>query len=62
MESNRRKLLPNPREKANILSILFFSWTLPLFKKGYSKVLEIEDIYQSLQIDKSGRLGNLLEV
>lgn len=62
MESTRRKLPPNPRENANFLSVLFFVWTLPLFKKGYAKVLELEDIFQPLTSDRSESLGNRLEV
>lgn len=62
MESAKRKLPPNPREKANILSVLFFVWTLPLFKKGYAKVLELEDIFQPLTCDRSESLGNRLNV
>lgn len=61
METVKTKLAPNPRENANIFSIVFFSWTLPLFKKGYSKVLEFEDIFQSLTCDRSEILGDRLE-
>lgn len=62
MESFRRKLPPNPREKANILSVLLFTWTLPLFRKGYAKILELEDIFQPLTSDRSESLGDRLEV
>lgn len=62
MESATRKLPPNPRENANVLSVLFFVWTLPLFKKGYAKVLELEDIFQPLISDRSESLGNRLEL
>lgn len=61
MEATRRKLLPNPREKANILSVLFFAWTVPLFKKGYAKILQLDDVFQSLNVDKSELLGDRLE-
>ena len=62
MESNHFKLPPNPRESANILSIVFFIWTLPLFKKGYEKILKLGDIFQALTSDKSDRLGDRLEM
>lgn len=62
MESTKRKLPPNPREKTNLLSLLFFTWTIPLFKKGYGKVLELEDIFQPLKSDRSDKLGDRLEV
>lgn len=62
MESSQHKLPPNPREKANILSILLFTWTLPLFRKGYTKVLELQDISESLTSDRSESLGDRLEL
>lgn len=62
MESTKRKLPTNPREKAGIFSILFFCWTFPIFKKGYSKVLQLDDIFQPLNVDRSELLGNRLDV
>lgn len=61
MESNYRELPPNPRESANILSIIFFGWTLPLFKKGCESVLELKDVFRPLNCDKSEFLGDRLE-
>ncbi|XP_058446019.1 ATP-binding cassette sub-family C member 4-like [Malaya genurostris] len=61
MESIRRKLPPNPRENANLLSILTFWWTIDLFKKGYTKVLELQDLFRPLEVDKSDSLGDRLE-
>lgn len=61
MESSQRKYSPNPRDNASILSIIFFAWTLPLFKKGYEKVLQIEDMFQPLNADHSKLLGDRLE-
>ncbi|EAT42552.1 AAEL005937-PA [Aedes aegypti] len=49
MESIRRKLATNPREKANILSVLTFWWTIDLFRKGYNKVLELQDLFKPLE-------------
>lgn len=51
----------NPREKANFLSTLSFFWTIDLFRKGYSKELEISDLYKPLKCDESDRLGDRLE-
>lgn len=62
MESTRRKLQSNPRENANFLSRWLFAWTLPMFRKGYTKALEMDDIYQPLISDRSTDLGNRLEV
>uniref|UniRef100_A0A0P6IW43 Putative abc transporter c family member n=1 Tax=Aedes aegypti TaxID=7159 RepID=A0A0P6IW43_AEDAE len=61
MESIRRKLATNPREKANILSVLTFWWTIDLFRKGYNKVLELQDLFKPLEVDKSEALGDRLE-
>lgn len=61
MESTRKTLPPNPRENANIFSVLFFAWTVPLFKKGYSKILELDDIFKPLKSDQSNLLGERLE-
>lgn len=61
MESTRKKLPKNPRENSNIFSVLLFTWTLPVFKKGYSKILELDDIFQPLICDKSESLGERLE-
>ncbi|XP_059613900.1 ATP-binding cassette sub-family C member 4-like [Phlebotomus argentipes] len=61
MEAAHRTLLPNPREKANIVSVLTFWWTIKLFKKGYQKVLELEDLFRPLTEDNSEVLGDRLE-
>lgn len=61
MESYQHELPPNPRETANILSIIFFGWTIPLFKKGYESVLQLNDVFRPLNCDKSQSLGDRLE-
>lgn len=61
MESSRRIFAVNPREKTNIFSVLTFVWTLPLFKKGFSKILQLDDIYGPLKCDRSETLGERLE-
>lgn len=35
MDSVKRKFLPNPRNTANILSIIFFWWTIPIIRKNH---------------------------
>ncbi|GJQ81826.1 hypothetical protein Trydic_g2951, partial [Trypoxylus dichotomus] len=37
-------------------------YTLGLFRKGYSKTLEAEDLYSPLNSDRSQELGDRLEV
>ncbi|KAL7292212.1 hypothetical protein TKK_0014165 [Trichogramma kaykai] len=61
MESKQVNSLPNPRAKANVVSVLLWTWTLRLFKKGYSKVLKFEDLYVTLKEDRSNYLGDRLE-
>lgn len=60
-QQSEGKAAENPREKANFLSVITFFWTLDLFKKGYSKELEIDDLYKPLECDDSKRLGDRLE-
>lgn len=60
METVKPKLLPNPCENSSLLSKVTFSWTLPLFKKGYSKILEISDLYETLNEDRADILGERL--
>lgn len=61
MNANIRILPENPRENAGLISIVLFSWTLSLFKKGYTKILQLEDIFKPLSSDRSELLGNRLE-
>ena len=61
MDSSNVKKNPNPREKANLLSILFWWWTIGLFKTGYTKVLQTDDLYEPLKTDRSNVLGDRLE-
>lgn len=61
MESTRRTLLANPRKNAKLFSILFYGWSIPIFKKGYSKTLDTEDVYEPLEKDRSNNLGDELE-
>lgn len=61
MDASKAKDRPNPREKANIFSVLFWTWTFKLFKTGYSKVLGPNDLFDPLKTDRSGVLGDRLE-
>ncbi|XP_068966386.1 ATP-binding cassette sub-family C member 4-like isoform X1 [Bombus flavifrons] len=61
MDSSNLKSKPNPRVKASLLSVLFWWWTIDLFKTGYRKVLQTEDLYSPLKTDQSSYLGDRLE-
>ncbi|KAK5646881.1 hypothetical protein RI129_005345 [Pyrocoelia pectoralis] len=52
---------PNPRENANIFSILTLWYTLPTFLLGRKKSLEISDVYKTLPSHQSKQLGDRLE-
>ncbi|KAF7996689.1 hypothetical protein HCN44_002335 [Aphidius gifuensis] len=47
----------NPREGANILSALTFTWVLNTFWVGYKRDLEIDDLTRPLKEHKSSVLG-----
>lgn len=61
MDSSNSKSKPNPRVKASLLSVLLWWWTIDLFKTGYRKVLQTEDLYSPLKTDQSSYLGDRLE-
>ena len=62
MDFEFKKDVPNPRERTNPLSKLFFWWVFPLLRTGYKKDLELNDIYNPLREDVSRNLGDYLEV
>ncbi|XP_071950845.1 ATP-binding cassette subfamily C member 4-like [Antedon mediterranea] len=51
----------HPYNKANWISKLFFWWLGPLFKKGYKKPLELNDMYPLLDENKTKYLTDCLE-
>ncbi|XP_015596918.1 multidrug resistance-associated protein 4 isoform X2 [Cephus cinctus] len=61
MDASKIRVNPNPRENATTISVLLWWWTIKLFKKGYSKILGIEDLYNPLKTDESAVLGDRLE-
>ncbi|XP_066562799.1 ATP-binding cassette sub-family C member 4 [Amia ocellicauda] len=52
---------PNPAGKANLFSKVFFCWLNPLFRIGYKRKLEEDDMYKVLPEDRSDRLGEELQ-
>ncbi|XP_052217717.1 ATP-binding cassette sub-family C member 4-like isoform X4 [Dreissena polymorpha] len=61
MDESIRHHNPNPILRANPLSKLLFWWMNPLFKNGYERQLEVEDMYNVVNEDQSETLGNRLE-
>lgn len=51
----------NPRKTANLISKIFFGWTIPIFKQTFGKTLHGSDVYEPLQEDLSNVLGDRLE-
>lgn len=62
MNTGTRTYLPNPRDSAGTFSKIFYIWTIPLFRIGYGKILELNDLYQPLRVDRSKTLGQRLEM
>ncbi|XP_040192032.1 multidrug resistance-associated protein 4 [Rana temporaria] len=52
---------PNPLERANFCSKLFFCWLNSLFLIGHKRKLEEDDLYNVLPEDTSERLGEELQ-
>ncbi|XP_061290379.1 ATP-binding cassette sub-family C member 4-like [Bos javanicus] len=52
---------PNPLQDANLCSRLVFWWINPLFKIGYKRRLEEDDMYSVLPGDRSQHLGEKLQ-
>uniref|UniRef100_A0A4W2CYB0 Uncharacterized protein n=1 Tax=Bos indicus x Bos taurus TaxID=30522 RepID=A0A4W2CYB0_BOBOX len=55
------KVKPNPLQKANLCSRLFFWWLNPLFKISHKRKLEEDDMYPVLPEDRSQLLGEELQ-
>lgn len=62
MDAAYRKLLQNPRQSASWISVLFFGWTIPIFKQSYQdEALHPNDAFGPLEDDQSYKLGDRLE-
>lgn len=61
MDFTKENVNPNPRDKATPFGLLFFTYTIGMFKKGYSKTFEVDDLYNPIKSDRSMILGDRLE-
>ncbi|XP_033220102.1 multidrug resistance-associated protein 4-like isoform X2 [Belonocnema kinseyi] len=61
MDNTEKKRTRNPLENANILSQLHFWWLRKLMWKGIKKDLQMSDMYEPLECNKSQIVGNNLE-
>ncbi|XP_074550610.1 ATP-binding cassette sub-family C member 4-like [Halichoeres trimaculatus] len=61
MEPLRKEGKDNPSASANLLSKIFFCWLNPLFRLGYKRKLEENDMFKILPEDASERLGEELQ-
>ena len=53
MEQVRIEQAKNPRDEAGFFSIVFFWWMNPLLALGYSRDLELEDLFEPRKEDGS---------
>ncbi|XP_075538961.1 ATP-binding cassette subfamily C member 4-like isoform X1 [Dermacentor variabilis] len=51
----------NPVETASCVSRLLFSWVTPLFRKGYRRTLQVEDLYACPKWERSERKADRLQ-
>ncbi|XP_022602217.1 LOW QUALITY PROTEIN: multidrug resistance-associated protein 4-like [Seriola dumerili] len=61
MERVSKDAKTNPAATAGLLSKIFFWWLNPLFRTGYKRRLEEDDMYEVLVEDRSERLGQDLQ-
>ncbi|XP_054480100.1 ATP-binding cassette sub-family C member 4-like [Anoplopoma fimbria] len=61
MEKVSKDTKTNPEATASLFSKIFFCWLNPLFRIGYKRKLEEDDMYEVLAEDRSERLGQDLQ-
>ncbi|XP_062612836.1 ATP-binding cassette sub-family C member 4-like isoform X2 [Saccostrea cucullata] len=61
MDESLKHHNPNPILTANPLSKLLFWWMNPIFRKGYTRRLEVDDMFNVTNEDSSEDLGKKLE-
>lgn len=61
MDKPTKDTKTNPAATASLLSKIFFWWLNPLFRTGYKRRLEEDDMYEVLAEDRSENLGHDLQ-
>ncbi|XP_033471879.1 ATP-binding cassette sub-family C member 4 [Epinephelus lanceolatus] len=61
MDKPTKDTKTNPAATASLLSKIFFWWLNPLFRTGYKRRLEEDDMYEVLTEDRSENLGHDLQ-
>ncbi|XP_020287793.1 probable multidrug resistance-associated protein lethal(2)03659 [Pseudomyrmex gracilis] len=60
LNDGQRKYPKNPRQNANVISLLTYWWTHKIFSVGYKKDLEENDLYTTLTQDRTSYLGEFV--
>ncbi|XP_032671366.1 probable multidrug resistance-associated protein lethal(2)03659 [Odontomachus brunneus] len=61
INDGHKKYPKNPRQNANVISLLTYWWTRKIFRVGYKKELEETDLYATLTQDRASYLGELID-
>lgn len=61
MDKNEKREAKNPRDGANLLSVLLFGWLWKIFRIGYKRELEHSDLFSPLDSHASQIIGDKLE-
>lgn len=61
MDNSEKPQKENPRQHANIFSVLLFGWAMPMLFKGSREGLTTDDLTKCLPQDQSEDLGDRLE-
>nr|XP_012224795.1 PREDICTED: probable multidrug resistance-associated protein lethal(2)03659 [Linepithema humile]XP_012224797.1 PREDICTED: probable multidrug resistance-associated protein lethal(2)03659 [Linepithema humile]XP_012224798.1 PREDICTED: probable multidrug resistance-associated protein lethal(2)03659 [Linepithema humile]XP_012224799.1 PREDICTED: probable multidrug resistance-associated protein lethal(2)03659 [Linepithema humile]XP_012224800.1 PREDICTED: probable multidrug resistance-associated prot len=60
INDGQRKYPINPRQNANVFSLVTYWWTRKIFWTGYNKDLEESDLYVTLKQDRTSYLGEII--
>ncbi|EFN85517.1 Probable multidrug resistance-associated protein lethal(2)03659 [Harpegnathos saltator] len=60
INDDQKEYPKNPRQNANVISLLTYWWTRKIFRVGYKKELEETDLYATLTQDRTSYLGEII--